>query len=146
MHDRRAAFTLVELLAVLFLLGLVTAIGTRSIAATTERASAAALLDRTLALEGMCRLWARQDGAVVLIRDAEAGHLIALRERDGTVLARENIADAAHVWFAGKGADSVRFDALGTSDDYAIHVKFGEASLQASVFGLTGVSHIEAKP
>lgn len=146
MRNRDAAFTLVELLAVLLLLGLVTAIGTRSIAASTERASAATLLDRTLALEGMCRLWARQDGAVVLIRDAEAGHLSALRERDGTVIARENITDAARVWFAGKDADSVRFDALGTSDDYAIHVRFGEAALLASVLGLTGVSHIEAEP
>ena len=144
-----AAFTLIELLAVIAIAAMVVTLATVSVSA----ASAEAVLVKTQAalaqLDARGRMHARTSGeAVVLVIDSEARLAWLIGQRSGTPLAEMAIPrDIALTIELPHGIGSILFDRTGVSADYGIVLRGGERSRRLTVAGLTGeVNEREVTP
>ncbi len=134
----RAGFTLLEMLAVVAILGLSAAALAPSLAGTSYRGTAYSARAALLELDAQARIHSRSQGPVELVA---AEHDVTLKDlRTGRVV-RTLELDVGVRLELGVEAEAPRlvFDSRGCSPDYRIHLKFGGLDEESwRVLGLTG--------
>ncbi len=134
----RAGFTLLEMLAVVAILGLVAATLAPSLAGSTKRGTVYTARAALLELDARARIHSRSQGPVELVVGESSVTMKDLRTgRELTTLELDS-----GVWVDFKiEADPQRlvFDSRGCSPDYRIQLKFGPLDEESwMVLGLTG--------
>lgn len=134
-----AGFTLLEVLAVVALLSMVTAALTVHLASVSESARFRAAEARLLDLDARARLLARS-ATTVLLAVADGGRALTLSEvRTGAPLARVDLDEGASVTLEVEPNQSwVLIDRLGRSVDYELELQSGEQKSRWSIAGGSG--------
>lgn len=134
----RAGFTLLEMLAVVAILGVVAATLAPSLAGTSKRGTGYAARAALLELDAQARIHSRRQGPVELV--AGESNVTLKDLRTGREVKTLELEPGVHVNIEIE-ADSPRlvFDSRGCSPDYRIHLKFGGLDEESwRVLGLTG--------
>jgi prepilin-type N-terminal cleavage/methylation domain-containing protein len=133
------AFTLIELLAVLVILGVVTALGLGGLAAADSTSKRQSLDSALRDLDAKARLIARMRGAVIFEFDDTQ---IRVRERNSSetqwILPIPGDAQVLAHSLDGSQVQSILIDAAGRSMDVRITRRWGDLSRHWSLEGLTG--------
>ncbi len=156
--QRPGAFTLIELLAIIVILGFITAIATWSVSSAAEQSNLNALADRWRIFDAKARLLAQRSGGVVIIENVLAEQFIEAgpQERnfqDALILrfdyGRISQIQTVEIRHARVASDPtcVFIDNQGRSQDYTVTIQFKDRSTSAltplalQVSGLTGLVH-----
>jgi prepilin-type N-terminal cleavage/methylation domain-containing protein len=139
-HLQSAAFTLIELLAVIVIVSMVASAATVGLAATSESARLHAAAARWRDLDTRGRLFSRSLGPVVMSVD-ESGHKIGLRRLpSGEMLSAVSLPKTVTGRIeAPNGSRSIRFDRLGRTVDYQVELRTSNRVMGWQVNGLTGL-------
>lgn len=140
----RHGLTLLELLAVVALLGLVAGVGLTSLARSDQWSRLRAVEDTWCNLDALARLLARGGADSVTIRVDRSANTIDLRDGAGETVSRRTIPNGVVVEILVDGStgptDTLYLDGRGCSPDYHVTVRFvdGNSTRQCRVAGLTG--------
>jgi len=134
----RAGFTLLEMLAVVAILGLAAAVLAPSLAGSTQSGTGRAARAALLELDARARIHSRTHGPVELV--AGAGRVTLNDLRTGREVAALDLDAGVQVNFELEGdSRHLVFDNRGCSPDYAIHLRAGDLEEESwRVLGLTG--------
>lgn len=127
------AFTLIELLAVVAIMSLVSGVLTIHLAAETDAARRRAAATAWTDLDARARLYARTGGPVVMTLNA--GRTVVRLHRAGSA---ERLAEVDLPAPGRLTKPAVLFDRFGHSVDYAAEVTSGARTIRWHVLGLTG--------
>lgn len=148
-HARRHAFTLIETLAVVALIGLAAVVMTPMLVGATDATRLDDASRRFLDLDARARQLARRDSGVELRTQSGSVRLTVGGEREEeTVLTwqhGEHIAiEAASV--DGESIERVSYDRAGRSQDLDITISVGGMRRSVRIAGLTGWIDREVEP
>jgi prepilin-type N-terminal cleavage/methylation domain-containing protein len=135
-----AAFTLIELLAVIVIVSMVAGTATVGLAATSEWVQLHAAAAQWRDLDARGRLLGRSLGSVVMSLD-EGGdeiRLVEVRSDEvlSSVLLPRGVTGRIH---APKASQSVVFDHLGRTIDYQVELRSNDRVVGWQVHGMTGL-------
>ncbi len=134
-----AAFTLIEMLAVIVIASLVIALGGLSISATSEQTAFARTVAALQRMDASARLHARSSGEIMVVRFEKESRLVRLVTRQGESLSELAIPSIIEMTVETPNAKPrIVFDARGVSDDYAITLRADGRTVRLNVHGLTG--------
>ncbi len=136
---RQAAFTLIEMLAVVVIASLVIALGGLNISATSERTAFTRMVAALQQMDARARLHARSSGGIMVIRVEMESRLVRLVTRQRELLAELVIPSMIEMTVETADAKPrIVFDARGVSDDYALTLRADGHTVRLNVHGLTG--------
>lgn len=139
-HGVRSAFTLIETLAVIVIVSLVTGIATVGLAAASDSARLRGAAAHWRDLDARARLFSRSLGPIVMSvdnqRNAVTLHSVGSNERLTAVLLPDGVWGRVG---ANPPTESIVFDRLGRSVDYDVEVRTAQRVIQWRVWGLTGL-------
>ena len=138
------AFTLIETLAVVMLIGLAAIVMTTMLAGTTESTRLDDAVRRFLDLDARARLLAHQESGVVLQVKDEACLIVV--DAEGIEPDPDPVMQCSHgaqvqlkIETADAGVvDSITYDRGGRSVDFDVVISVGELRRSVSIAGLTG--------
>jgi len=140
--DHRLAFTLVEMLVVLVLMGMIAAAIAPNLAGTTQRTQLDQLIAELIDLDAQARVASSAHMACYIEYD-DFQEQIVLRVIDEQAVDVQTIDIPGFVTVeleknSEQGAPVVVFDRLGHTSDYSYTIILEEAMIRLSVNGLTG--------
>lgn len=136
----RAAFTLIELLAVIVIVSLTIGLVTISLAATGERAYLRATVAQWRDLDARARAFARSLGSITMRLD-QGSHAVQLhRDQSGELLTTVHLPqDLSATLGSEEPSHTIIFDRLGRSPDYDVKLLAkNNRTIHWHVCGLTG--------
>jgi prepilin-type N-terminal cleavage/methylation domain-containing protein len=137
-NDRRRGMTLLEVLAVLVILGMATAVLATHFAVPTEHAKHDATIAAILDLDARARLVARSDGGASIAMEADRP-LIHCTARDGSLISEVAADPDLELRLQTEPpVPKIRFDAAGRSATYRIEWKDGARARRIDICGETG--------
>lgn len=148
-HARRHAFTLIETLAVVALIGLAAVVMTPMLVGATDATRLDDALRRFLDLDARARLLARQESGVEIHLQSGSIGLSVGGERDAEIISiwqhGERITIEA-VSVEGDPIERVSYDRVGRSQDLDVSVIVGDTRRSVWIAGLTGWVEREVEP
>ena len=134
------AFTLIELLAVIVIVSLVTGLATMGLSASNDAAHLRAAVGQCRDLDTRARLFGRTHGPVVMSTGQDGAEILLRAIGTGELLAKVQFPAGVTVRFrAATPLESVTFDARGLSMDYGFELHGADRVSRWRVSGLTGL-------
>ena len=140
-------FTLLEMLAVVALLGLIATTVSMRLVATDQRTRERTALAMILDLDARARLLAQRGQMVELRLDEDHRVVVTLASGECVFARALPIGVEARLLVGSEPGHVVPFDLRGRSPDYRVRVGNAEGGAEVSISGLTGASaREEARP
>lgn len=136
------AYTLLEVLVVVVLMGLIAAVLIPRLAGTTTKANRDRLVSELIQLDAHARLLARRGERCTLRWDPEQHSVDLLHDRSSPKPVR--VIGLDEQFFLIDQLDAVEFDSFGRSKDYTLRVWDDQMSVELRFNGVSGWHEVRA--